>query len=144
MPAEKLTEDLLERLLAATSPEAYLAEGETLDRELKDYLHELIDERSMTRADVYRAAKLNPTVVYDIFAGKSRPGRDNALMLAFGMRCDLKETQRLLRLAGVSELWPKVRRDAIVIWCVEHGMTLDECDEELWRLGEKTLFDSER
>lgn len=63
------------------------------------------------RADVYRAAKFNPTVVYDIFAGKSRPGRDNALMLAFGMRCDLKETQRLLRLAGVSELWPKVRRD---------------------------------
>lgn len=96
------------------------------------------------RADVYRAAKLNPTVVYDIFAGKSRPGRDNALMLAFGMRCDLKETQRLLRLAGVSELWPKVRRDAIVIWCVEHGMTLNECDEGLWRLGEKTLFDSER
>lgn len=27
MPAEKLTEDLLERLLAATSPEAYLAEA---------------------------------------------------------------------------------------------------------------------
>ena len=87
-----------------------------------------------------RASGLHPTVVYDIFAGKSIPGRDRAIMLAFGLKCDLRETQRLLRLAGASELWPKVRRDAIIIWCINQGMTRSECDDELWRLGEKTLF----
>ncbi len=50
------------------------------------------------------------------------------------------KTQRLLRLAGVSELWPKVRRDAIVIWSIKEGLSREECDDELWRLGEKTLF----
>ncbi len=144
MPPEKLTEDLLARLLAAARPEAYLDQGATIDRTLSDYLHELLRERGIKRADVIRASGINPTVVYDIFAGKSLPGRDHAVMLAFGLRCSLRETQRLLRLAGVSELWPKVRRDAITIWCIEQGMTRAECDDELWRLGEKTLLGTER
>ena len=145
MPTEKLTEDLLKRLLGAKSPEEYLDQGETLDRELDGYLHQLLDEREgMKRADVVRASKLNSTVVYDIFGGKSLPGRDHAIMLAFGLHSNLRETQRLLRLAGVSELWPKNRRDAVIIWCVENGLTLDECDKELWRLDEETLFDPEK
>jgi hypothetical protein len=61
-------------------------------------------------------------------------------MLAFGLDCTLREGQRLLRLAGVSELWCKQRRDAIIIFCMEHGYSRTEADDELWRLGEKTLL----
>lgn len=138
---EHLTEDLLARLLAAPNMEAYLDEpGSTIDRTLPDYLHELLEIKGIKRADVVRASGLNGTVVYDIFAGKSRPGRDHAIMLAVGMGCTLRETQRLLRLAGVSELWPKTRRDAIIIWCIEHGFDRSGIDDELWNMGEKTLF----
>ena len=137
---EHLTEDLLKRLLASASIDAYLDEGETVDQTLPSYLRNLIDAHRIKRSAVARNSGLNPTVVYDIFAGKSRPGRDHAIMLALGLRCTLKECQRLLRLAGVSELWCKVRRDAIVIWCVEHGLTRAETDDELYRLGEKTLL----
>lgn len=140
MQEEILTEDLLVRLLTAEKPESYLDQGETIDRTLPDYLFELLADRGMKRAEVVRGSGVNVTVVYDIFAGKSVPGRDRAIMLAFGLKCDLRETQRLLRLAGASELWPKVRRDAIIIWCINQGMTRSECDDELWRLGEKTLF----
>lgn len=140
MSRERLTEELLERLLAAATPEAYLEEGLTVDRELPDYLNELRAEKGIKRSDIIRASGLNGTFVYDVFSGKSRLRRDNALMLAFGMGCSLRETQRLLRLDGVSELWPKVRRDAILIWCIEHGSTRSEADDELYRLGEKTLF----
>lgn len=79
-------------------------------------------------------------MVYDVFAGKCKPGRDNAIMLAFGMHCNLRETQRLLRLAGASELWPKVKRDAIIIWCIDHKLNREQCDDELWKFGEKTLL----
>lgn len=137
---ERITEELLERLLNASSPEAYLAQGDTVDRTLSDYLNQLLASRGLRRSAVARSSGINPTVVYDIFAGKSRPGRDHAIMLALGLRCTLKECQRLLRLAGVAELWCKVRRDAIVIWCVEHGLTRVETDDELYRLGEKTLL----
>lgn len=140
MQEERLTEDLLTRLLAAASPQAYLDEGATIDRKLSDYLNELLADKRMKRAEVVRASGLNATVVYDIFAGKSRPGRNNAIMLAFGLHCTLRETQRLLRLAGVSELWPKVRRDAVIAWCIDRQTTRAACDDELWRFGEKTLL----
>lgn len=140
MGEEALTEDLLARLLAASSPQAYLDEELTLDRSLADYLKELLAYKNMKRADVVRASGLNATVVYDIFAGKSRPGRNNAIMLAFGLNCTLCETQRLLRLAGVSELCPKMRRDAIIIWCLDRSLTRVACDDELWRFGERALL----
>lgn len=140
MHEERLTEDLLERLLDAETPEAYLREDEIVDRELPDYLRDLLNERKLSRADVVRDSGVNGTFVYDIFKGKSLPGRDNAIMLAFGLHCGVREAQRLLRLAGVSELWPKRRRDAIIIWCIKHDMTRVETDDELDRLGEKTLF----
>ena len=125
---ERLTEDLLARLLAAPNVESYLGEPDsTLNRDLPHYLRELLDEKGMKRAEVVRASGLNGTVVYDI-------------MLALGMRCTLRETQRLLRLSGVSELWPKVRRDAIIIWCIDHGFDRSATDDELWSLGEQTLF----
>ncbi|MDO4289727.1 MAG: XRE family transcriptional regulator [Eggerthellaceae bacterium] len=140
MTEEILTEDLLARLLAADSPQTYLDEKTTVDRTLVDYLRELLDNKGIKRADVVRASGLNPTVVYDIFAGKSKPGRDNAIMLAFGLSCTFRETQRLLRLAGVSELWPKVRRDAIIAWCINQELSRIACDDELWRFEEKTLL----
>ncbi len=140
MAEEKLTEDLLERLRASATPEEYLRVGDTIDRTLPEYLRGLLDARGLKRADVIRRSGLNATFAYDIFAGKSRPGRDHAIMLAFGLSCSLIEAQRLLRLAGVAELWAKDRRDAIVIWCLDRGRTREECDDTLWRLGERTLF----
>ena len=144
MQRERLTEDLVKRLMASETLESYLAEdGATLSRSLTDYLRELLRDRRINRADVARASGVNTTFVYDIFGGKSMPGRDTAIMLAFGLGCNVQETQRLLRLAGVSELWPKRRRDAIILWCVKQGMTRAACDDELYRLGERTLLDPE-
>lgn len=145
MGQEILTEDLLERLLSARTSEDYLVQSDaTINRSLTDYLGQLLQEKGMKRADVVRASGINGTVVYDIFKGKSRPGRDHAIMLAVGLGCNLRETQRLLRLAGVSELWPKVRRDAIIIWCIDHGRSRSSIDDELWSRGEATLLHTGR
>ena len=134
----RLTEELLERLLASDDIETYLDEERIIDHDLTDYLQGLLSAHGLKRAAVARESGLNPTVVYDIFSGKSRPGRDHAIMLAFGLDCDLRETQRLLRLAGVSELWCRQRRDAIIIWCIRNGLDRTGTDDELYRLGELT------
>ncbi len=139
-----LTEDLLERLLSSNSIETYLDSEEPIDRDLPVYLKELLDKNSLKRADVVRASGINATVIYDIFAGKSKPGRDHAIMLALGLGCNLRETQRLLRQAGVSELWPKVRRDAIIMWCIDAGFTRTDVDDQLFKFGEKTLLNTGR
>lgn len=136
----RLTEDLLVRLLESTSLDEYLSESEAADRSLSEYLKEMLNVHGLKRADVVRASGINATVVYDIFAGKSNPGRDHAIMLAFGLQCDIAQTQRLLRMAGVSELWCKIRRDAIILWSIKQGSSRAEADDELYRFGEKTLL----
>lgn len=137
---QRLTEELLARLLASHDIGTYLAQNDPHERELPEYLRTLLDAHGLRRADVVRHSGLNPTVVYDIFAGKMNPGRDNAIMLSFGLGCDLRETQRVLRMAGASELWVKIRRDAIIIWCVENGLSRAETDDQLYSFGEKTLL----
>lgn len=137
---EVLTEDLLQRLLATNNVDDYLSTEDLSNRELVSYLFELLHARGIKRADVVKHSGINSTVVYDIFTGKSKPGRNNAIMLAFGLGCNLRETQRLLRLAGVSELYCKICRDAILIWCIDHGYSREEADDELFRLKEKTLL----
>lgn len=53
------------------------------------------------------------------------------------------ETQRLLRLAGVSELYCRRRRDAIIIWCLRQGRDRDATDDELYRMNEPMLLDAD-
>lgn len=143
MGEERLTDELLEQLLASATPEAYLAETGIGNRSLPEYLGQLLAEKRLVRSEVIRAAGVNPTFGYQIFQGTRHPGRDTAIMLAFGLRCSLVEAQRLLRLAGVSELWCKVPRDAIVIFALQHGYSRVATDDELYRLGEKTLLAGE-
>lgn len=138
-----LTDDLLEQLLASSSPEAYLAGAEVEERSLADYLHQLLDEKGLRRSEVIRASGVNPTFAYQMFQGERRPGRNTAIKLAFGLRCALTEAQRLLKIAGLQELWVKQRRDAIIIHCLESGLTRQETDDELYRLGEQTLVEED-
>ncbi|WP_288240227.1 helix-turn-helix transcriptional regulator [uncultured Bifidobacterium sp.] len=142
MTQEHLTEELLDRLLSSSNVCEFLAAEYPGCPSFADYLWALLNAREMKRSDLARESGLNATVVYDIFSGKSRPGRDHAIMLSIGLNCDLRETQRLLRLAGVSELWCKQRRDAIIIWCIEHSFDLTATDNELQRLGEQPLLQS--
>ena len=142
MTRELLTEELLDRLISSPDIQSYLNQDSTSNQTLTVFLETLREANNMKRSVLARESGLNATVVYDIFAGKSRPGRDHAIMLSIGLNCDLRETQRLLRLAGVSELWCKQRRDAIIIWCIEHGFDLTATDNELQRLGEQPLLQS--
>lgn len=53
------------------------------------------------------------------------------LQLAFGLGVGVEETQRLLRLADRSPLYPKLRRDAIILYCLNRRKTLAETQELL-------------
>lgn len=138
-----MTAELLEQLLESASPEAYLSHAVLEDRSLSEYLHALLREKGLRRSDVIRGSGLNATFVYQIFYGTRHPRRDTAIMLAFGLHCTLQEAQRILKLAGSSELWCKNRRDAILIFCLEHGLSREQADDELFRLGEETLLSGE-
>lgn len=68
---------------------------------------------------------------HQIFRGARNPSRDTVLQLAFGFNADTELAQSLLRHAGHSPLYPRIRRDAAVCYCLEHGMPLIEAQQML-------------
>ena len=137
---EPLTEDLLDELRNAPSAEDYLARHAGSTRVFADYLNELLDERGLERKEVVREAGIDATYGWQLFKGKRKnPSRDIVLALAFALGCSLRETDRLLQAAGVSRLYVKERRDAIVIFCLDQHGTLEETNKALYRMGERTI-----
>ena len=132
---EPLTEELLDELLSASDPQTFFESYEVRERTLSDYLRELIE-----RADAIHRSGLNETYGYQLFEGqRANPSRDKVLQLVFGMGLTLKEAGRLMKIAGVSPLYCKNRRDAIIIFCVNKRLSLQTANEELFRFGEQTV-----
>ena len=136
---EPLTEELLAELLDAPSPIAFTDAYHITSRSAAEYLNCLLDKKGLKRASVIKAAGLNETFGYQIFKGERQGSRNKMLQLAFAMQLSLTEANRLLQAARVNELYPKDRRDAIIIFCLDKGYTLREAECELYRFGEATI-----
>lgn len=73
LPEERLTEDLLGRLLAAETPEAYLDEADTLGRDLVDYLRELLADRGLNRSKLCSGRASTPPLYATSFRARACP-----------------------------------------------------------------------
>lgn len=136
---ERITEELLAELLGSLTIEEFLENNDEGALSLPDYLQVLLEEKGLKRPDVIRDANLNGTFGYQVFTGARGAGRDTVLQLAFAMGLTLRETNRLLQAAGASGLYCKSRRDGIIIFCIDHGASLQRVNEELYRFGEETI-----
>ena len=136
---EPLTEELLDELLEAPSPAAFMDAHPAANRTLSEYLNELLAQKGLERADIIHAADLNETYGYQIFMGQRKPSRNKVLQIVFAMGLDLREANRALKAAGVNELYCKNRSDAIIIFCLTHGCSLQQVNEELYRFKEDTI-----
>ena len=56
------------------------------------------------------------------------------------MELNLEDAQRLLKLAGVSELYTRIKRDSVIIFAIEKGKSISECDDLLYELNEETII----
>lgn len=108
---------------------------------LSDYLRTLLKEKGLKRSEVVVKTGLDKAYVYQIFAGKKNPSRDKLLTMAFGLKLSEKETQKMLRLSGHRELWPKDERDALFLFAIQRGMSLEDVHTELERYGLDSLSD---
>ena len=136
---EPLTDELLDELLEAPDPAKFARKHHITQRSLPDYLQQLLDEKGLERADVVREAGLDATYGYQIFMGQRNPARNKVLQVVFSLKCTLQEANRILQAAGHNELYCKNRRDAIIIFCLDRGYTLQETDDELFRFEEETI-----
>lgn len=139
---ENSTKSLLEMI--KTDPEVFMDNLEL--NELKDdetmfieFFYKLLEKNQLTIKQLVYKTTISQSYLYQIASKKRRLGRDTAIIIAFAMQLSLEETQKLLKYSGNAVLYPKVRRDAIIICCIDSKMTFEQANEILLEKSEKGL-----
>ena len=125
---------------ATTFSEAIAAHDATEEPNFSAYLYELMTARSLTPKDIVALSGIERSYFYHILSGEKRPGRNMVLRVGFCLRVNLTEMNQLLRLAGFSPLYARIRRDAVLIFAVQHKKTMAQANELLLEAEEAPLF----
>ena len=136
------TSKMFHRLLGRESGKAFLRQGRT-GPTCAQVLQELLNQAGVSAPEWIAAADISKSYGYQVLRGERIPGRDILLRTALVLRLSLKEAQRLLAVGGCGALYPKIRRDAAVIFALNQKMSLLETEDLLASLPERSLYAGE-
>ena len=138
---EKSTDDLSQELMVESDIDSYIKENQPyfVDRSITELLSELYDHQNISKAELARRASMSGVYLHQLFSGRRKPSRDKLLCLCIGMELTIDETQRLLKEAAYAQLYPRIRREAIIYHGIVHHTPLDEINDKLFEENEKAL-----
>jgi hypothetical protein len=139
LPGDRLTTDnLLQRLFKTASLDRFLRRyDDDLNRipPFNEYLANIVRDKGAVPEQVIKKADIVRTYGHQLFNGTRKPTRDRAIQLAFGFGLSYEETQRLLKVARKSALYPKIKRDAIIIFALRNDYDIVAVQAALFELG---------
>lgn len=109
--------------------------------QLHEHLAVLMAEHNENPQRVFEKIVVERTTGYRIMSGTRSTSRNVLLRIALTMSLSLNETQLLLQVGRKALLYPRVRRDAALIYCLSHNMSLNEAEAMLLELGERSLYE---
>ena len=130
----KPTDDLYKELNQTLHIEEYLKENDKflIDTTLSDYLCNKFDEMHISKSSVLKKADINEIYGYQILSGKRTPSRNKLLSICIGAGFSLEETNETLRIAEYSPLFPKLKRDSIIIFGLQNHYPIWKINESLY------------
>ncbi len=143
MPEQRSTVELIEVLKNKSS---YAEAREEMQNclypmKLSEFLKKVTEERGMKPSEIMRRSGLKKSYFYQLLDGtRENPSRDTLIQLGFGIGFTLDELQEFLTNRGAAQLYPRIARDGIIIYAVQHGLDIIDCDILLAENGEKTLM----
>ena len=140
MPAREPDSQAMMNLLKQGSfPNGDQFSGAFLTDSIREFFDQVFFERQLVRAEVIRDAGISRTYGYQILDGTRIGGRDYYLSIAFAMRLDLRTTQRMLAVTHSGGLHPLIKRDAAIIFAINHGYDQMRLWQFLTELGLEPL-----
>ena len=131
------TSELWARLFEAPSIDRFLSDndGACSMPTLPEYFRSLCEVRGSDWGSVVRRADIERSYGNRLFSGQRRPSRDTVLQLAFGFGLSPDETQQLLKVAQDAPLHPKVKRDAVIAYCLHRHASIMDARQALYDCG---------
>ncbi len=138
---KKSTDELMNELLKANNISEYLKENSQymVSDELSTYLNNIIAKKGLVKSEVIKKTEFSEVMGYQIFSGTRLPSRDSLICICAAIDMTLDETQAILKIAGLAALYPKTKRDSIIIKGISENKTVAQINEELYNCEEKTL-----
>ncbi len=100
-----------------------------------EHISRLCKERDTVPERVILKSGIVRTYGHQFFTGSRKPSRDKVIQLAFGFEMTYEEAQELLKVARKSPLYPKIERDAALIYALEKRLTVVETQAMLKELN---------
>ncbi|MGN1421688.1 MAG: hypothetical protein ACI4XC_09250 [Eubacterium sp.] len=138
----KKTDELLEELkFKNTDIQEYIENNPEsfIEINLKEFWAEIIDKSKMTKSDIINKSDFSYVYFYDVISGKKIPTSDKIVRLILAMHLPLEDCQTALKYCGKSQLYPRIKRDSIIIYAITHGYTVLKTQEALIKAGESEL-----
>ncbi len=131
----------MNELLKANNIGEYLKENSQymVSDELSTYLNNIIAKKGLVKSELIKKTEFSEVMGYQILSGTRLPSRDSLICICVAMDMTLDETQAILKIAGFAALYPKAKRDSIIIKGVSEKKTVAQINEELYNCEEKTL-----
>ena len=108
---------------------------EFLDDDIRSFFDEIIERTGHRRSDVIRKSNISRSYGYQIMEGRRLGKRDFYLSIAIAMSLDLKTTQRMLAVTRSGGLHPLIKRDAAIIFAINHGYDNEKTYDFMCELG---------
>ncbi|MDK2982066.1 MAG: hypothetical protein PWQ55_2413 [Chloroflexota bacterium] len=136
-PSSIPTSDFLRQLVKTSDLESFIERhGDEMDPpEFHVFISELCSASGQVPEHVILRADIERTYGHQLFNGTRNPSRDKVIQLAFGLGLDVDAAQKLLLVAQFSPLYPKLKRDAAILYCLEHELDIMEVQSLLQSLG---------
>lgn len=140
----KTTDDLLKQLSdlkTLSELQNFSAVSGELSSKLSfhDYLTELLNASSCSASEIIQKSGIQRNYAYQILNGTKKPGRNKVISFCLALSLPLSEVQRTLTIAKEGVLYPKNRRDSILIFSINKGLSVQETNELLYELNEELL-----
>ena len=135
---KKNTDGLQQELMDSPDLEQFLSQNQEqfVNKSVSELLNHLFEKKYISKAALAKQSGMSEIYLHQIFAGR----RNRLLCLCYGLEASVQETQELLKLCGMAQLYPKLKRDAIIYYGLLHGLNLFEINDKLFDENEETLF----
>jgi hypothetical protein len=136
-PDNSSTITLLKKLFNSPNLEIFIEshESEMHILPFHTYLSCVCEEKGEIPEHVIKRSSIDRTYGHQLFNGTRKPSRDKVIQLAIGLELNFEQTQKLLQVGQKSILYPKIKRDAVIIHCIRNKKEINETQAVLKTLG---------
>ena len=138
----KRTDELMEELkFQGTDINDYLKSNPNsfIEINLKEFWSRMIENSGLSKYDIINKSDFSYNYFYEVIGGKRIPSKDKIIRLVLAMHLEQEDCQTALKYCGYAPLYPRIKRDSLIIYAVTHKYSVFQAIELLNNSGEDSL-----